>query len=122
MANNTETTKKVSAELLCLLLLSERDMYVYEITQEISRRSQGLLSLAEAAIYVTMYRLVKNGYVTDRREMIGQTKPRIRVYYHITDDGREYFEKILEAHKRAMKGLKYFFAYVEEPGEPALEV
>lgn len=114
MANNTETTKKVSAELLCLLLLSERDMYVYEITQEITRRSQGLLSLAEAAIYVTMYRLAKNGYVTDRREMIGQSKPRIRVYYHITEDGREYFEKILEAHKKAMKGLKYFFAYVED--------
>ena len=47
------TTKKVSAELLCLTLLSEKPMYVYEITQEISRRSQGYLELAEAAIQRT---------------------------------------------------------------------
>ena len=108
------TTKKVSAELLCLNLLSEKPMYVYEITQEISRRSQGYLELAEAAIYVTMYRLVEKGYVTDKREVAGEGKPRLRVYYHITDLGREYFKSILEAHERSMVGLRNFFSLSEE--------
>ena len=39
----------------------------YEMSQEIFRRSGGLLSMAEAAIYMSMYRLVKQGVVTDRR-------------------------------------------------------
>lgn len=110
------TTKKVSAELLCLSLLSERPMYVYEITQEIGCRSQGYLELAEAAIYVTMYRLVEKGYVTDQREVAGEGKPRLRVYYHITDMGREYYKTILEAHERSMIGLKNFFSHSEECG------
>ncbi len=108
------TTKKVSAELLCLSLLNERPMYVYEITQEINRRSQGYLELAEAAIYVTMYRLVEKGYVTDKREVAGEGKPRLRVYYHITDLGRAYYQSILEAHERSMVGLKNFFASTAE--------
>ncbi|MCI9553384.1 MAG: helix-turn-helix transcriptional regulator [Acutalibacter sp.] len=107
------TTKKVSAELLCLSLLGEKDMYVYEITQEINRRSQGYLDLAEAAIYVTMYRLVEKGLVLDKREVAGEGKPRLRVYYHITERGKEYYRSILEAHQRSMMGLENFFAFQE---------
>ena len=47
---NGEPTKKVSVELLCLSLLQEKDMYGYEMSQEIFRRSGGRLSMAEAAI------------------------------------------------------------------------
>lgn len=106
-----ETTKKISAELLCLCLLNEQDRYVYEISQEIYSRSGGLLDLADAAIYMTMYRLADQGYVTDDRQLVGERKARIRVYYHITDSGREYYQKILAAHKRSMDGLKNFFAH-----------
>ena len=74
----------------------------------------GTLELAEAAIYVTMYRLVEKGYVTDKREVAGEGKPRLRVYYHITDLGREYFKSILEAHERSMVGLRNFFSLSEE--------
>ena len=35
---------------------------------------------AEAAIYMSMYRLVKRGVVTDRREVSGDVKSRVRVY------------------------------------------
>lgn len=107
------TTKKVSAELLCLSLLSEKDMYVYEITQEISRRSQGYLDLAEAAIYVTMYRLAEKGLVSDKREVAGEGKPRLRVYYHITEKGKAYYKDIFEAHQRSMVGLENFFTFQE---------
>ena len=81
---NGEPTKKVSVELLCLSLLQEKDMYGYEMSQEIFRRSGGLLSMAEAAIYMSMYRLVKRGVVTDRREHSGHFKSRVIVYEHLT--------------------------------------
>ena len=81
---NGEPTKKVSVELLCLSLLQEKDMYGYEMSQEIFRRSGGLLSMAEAAIYMSMYRLVKRGVVTDRRELSGDVKSRARL---LSSDG-----------------------------------
>ena len=111
---NGEPTKKVSVELLCLSLLQEKDMYGYEMSQEIFRRSGGLLTMAEAAIYMSMYRLVKRGVVTDRRELSGDVKSRVRVYYHLTESGMEYFQEILADYKRSAQGMQNFFAYHTE--------
>lgn len=108
-----DNSKRITSDLLCLSLLLERDMYVYEMAQEIDRRSDELLHLAEAAIYMSMYRLAELGYVTDRRELVGN-KGRVRVYYHITDSGKEHFQKILEDYKRSTRGIQNFFAYKEE--------
>ena len=36
-----EFTKKVPLELLCMLLLEERDMYGYEMVQELKKRTDG---------------------------------------------------------------------------------
>ena len=42
---SAEITKKIPLELLCIRLLEERDMYGYEMVQEIRKRSEGLLEL-----------------------------------------------------------------------------
>lgn len=81
MAN--ESSKRLPVEMLCLSLLRERDMYCYEMVQEISARSGGQLVLAEAALYMSMYKLQDKQYISDRRETVGTLRPRTRVYYHL---------------------------------------
>ena len=48
---SAEITKKIPLELLCLQLLGERDMYGYEMVQEIKKRSGGLMELNITTLY-----------------------------------------------------------------------
>ena len=105
-----DNAKRITTDLLCLHLLMERDMYVYEMAQEIERRSDGTLSMTEAAIYMSMYRLVENGCVTDRREMVGK-KARMRVYYHLTEAGKEYYNTIRDDYWRSVSAMQSFFGF-----------
>lgn len=111
---SSDVSKKAPIDLLCLSLLCEQDRYGYEMSQEISRRSEGLLSIPEAAIYMAMYRLVGKGYATDHREIVGGEKSRMRVYYHITDSGREYLRGVSEDYLRMAQGVRLFLG---ESGE-----
>ncbi len=112
---NQDVTKKAPIDLLCLSLLCERDSYGYEMSQEISARSEGLLSIPEAAIYMAMYRLVSKGYAADRREVVGGEKSRIRVYYHITDSGRVYLAGISADYRRTARGVELFIEKTDRP-------
>lgn len=114
---NQEVTKKAPIDLLCLSLLCEKDRYGYEMSQEISARSEKLLSIPEAAIYMAMYRLVSKGYASDRREVVGGEKSRIRVYYHITESGRLYLAGVLEDYRRTAHGVRLFLEKGEQPVE-----
>lgn len=115
---NQDVTKKAPIDLLCLSLLCEKDRYGYEMSQEISARSDGLLSIPEAAVYMAMYRLVDKGFATDRREVVGGEKSRIRVYYHITESGRAYLDGIAADYGRVMRGVQRF---LDESGKAKTE-
>ncbi len=115
---NQDVTKKAPIDLLCLSLLCEKDRYGYEMSQEISARSEGLLSIPEAAIYMAMYRLVSKGYAIDRREVVGGEKSRVRVYYHITESGRAYLAGISEDYRRTAQGVELFLGKCSIPQEP----
>ena len=54
---SAEITKKIPLELLCIRLLEERDMYGYEMVQEIRKRSEGLLELNITTLYLALKRL-----------------------------------------------------------------
>ncbi len=84
----SDNVKRGSIEVVILTLLQERDMYGYELSQEIQKRSNGRYSLLESSMYPTLYRLVNKGFVSDRQEKVG--KRRIRVYYHLEPQGADY--------------------------------
>lgn len=88
----TEGIKRGSVELVLLTLLQEQDMYGYQLSQELSQRSNNLYSLQESSMYPILYRLVEKGLVSDYREKVG--KRRVRVYYHLEDSGRDYLKTI----------------------------
>ncbi len=84
--------KRASVELILLSLLDKEDMYGYQMTQEIKKRTDGQLTLIEGSMYTILNRLKEYGDVTFRQVPSG---PRmIRVYYSITDTGRQHLEEM----------------------------
>ena len=84
--------KRATSPLVVLRLLSEKPMYVYEITQEMKKRSGGKYTIA--ILYPVLYRLIEQGYIAeDHTEVAGG---RARTYYALTQEGKEYFHKTLK--------------------------
>ncbi len=78
--------RKLTKEVLwiyILSLLTERQMYGYEISAEIKKRFN--FEPATITTYVVLYSLERSGYVKSNKE-------NKRRYYQITDDGKELME------------------------------
>lgn len=89
--------KKGTVEMMLLRLLSEGDMYGYQLSQTIASRSGGVIQVPEGSMYPTLYRMIENGYVSDRRELVG--KRLTRVYYHLEPAGQERLTELLPAYQ-----------------------
>ena len=83
--------KRALNPLLVLLLLSERPMYVYEMTQEIARRSSDKYTVS--LLYPVIQRLLSQGYLCEGQKAISDDN-RVRQYYEITPDGIAYLRQI----------------------------
>ena len=85
--------KKATIEMLLLKLLAEQDMYGYQMTQQLKKRSNGLYTVLEGSMYPILYRLEEQGYI----ETSGNTTVdgRARSYYEITLAGRDYLSETL---------------------------
>jgi PadR family transcriptional regulator PadR len=78
---------KGSISLLILKLLSEREMYGYEIIQETARRSGDLFEFKEGTLYPALHQLHRRGYLRSEWR-VGDTG-RERKYYGLTPKGRK---------------------------------
>ena len=97
---SAEITKKIPLELLCIHLLGERDMYGYEMVQEIKKRSDGLLKLNITTLYVSMY-------YSDAEA----ARERSRIYYHLEPTAEEYRQKLEEEYERVTLGVRRFLEF-----------
>ena len=78
-----------------MALLSERDMYGYEISNTMEARSGGKYTIS--VLYPVIYRLQEQGYVVvSSNEIVDE---RARSYYAITVKGREYLKNTLAEYK-----------------------
>lgn len=97
-----DNLKKALTELLILYLLSRREHYIGELTEEIRKKSGGVLSIVFP--YAVIYRMTRSGYIRER----GKRKApddRLRQYYGITDEGRQYLKGLLEVYARFTEGV-----------------
>jgi transcriptional regulator len=78
---------KGSIALLILKLLSERDMYGYEIIHEGASRSSGVFQFKEGTLYPALHQLHRRGYL--RAEWRVGDNGRERKYYGLTAKGRK---------------------------------
>ena len=85
--------KRGTLELILLKLLSERDMYGYQISTALEERSGNEFQLKEGTLYPVFYRLEDAGYIEARWETQGRGKP--RKYYSLTREGTTHLEELL---------------------------
>ena len=88
-------------DILILAILCEHDSYVYEIVKFIKEKSNGCLSISQNTVYAVTYKLVNEGKISEYSKLVG--KKRTRIYYHIEDEGRAYYENLLESFHNASK-------------------
>lgn len=80
--------KKGILNLCTLALLQKRDMYGYELVQEISSQ----IVISEGAVYPILRRLASEGFLTTY--MKESLEGPARKYYHLTDEGVQELEKL----------------------------
>ncbi len=107
--------------MLILYLLTQEDMYGYQLAQEINERSEGQFDITEGSMYPTLYRLIEKNAISDYKKLSG--KRRTRVYYHIEKEGVELLEKIKEDYQAINEGVAKILSgkpstFKEEEPEP----
>lgn len=83
-----------SHSALVLALLKEKEMYGYQIIEELDRRSNSVFQMKEGTLYPILHGLEKDRLVTARESETPQG--RVRRYYAITEKGL----RVLEGKKK----------------------
>ncbi len=94
-----------STSMLLLSLLSEKDMYGYEMIDTLRMRSNHVFDLKAGTLYPLLHSLEEKKYL-ESYENLESAKP--RKYYHITRKGRKYLKDISEEwqeYAEAVKGV-----------------
>ena len=99
--------KHGTIELVLLLLLQSGKKYGYQLAQELSEHTSSQYELKET----TMYRLNQNGYLDSEQVKVGER--RTRVYYYITDSGRQYLQELLTEYKLISGAIEQLLSYTE---------
>jgi PadR family transcriptional regulator PadR len=89
-------------ELLVLRLLARREMYGYQIVEEIRTQSGGALSFGEGCIYPYLHHLEAEKYVSSQRR---EVEGRSRNYYKLTPRGRKRLDELDLEWKRVAAGV-----------------
>jgi PadR family transcriptional regulator PadR len=81
-------------ETIILKLLSEKDMYGYELVNVIKERTDNLFQIKEATLYAVLQRLEKKELISS---YLGEkTYGGKRRYYQVTPLGRAYYKEMLK--------------------------
>ena len=98
-----ENFKRGITEMLILKLLSEEDMYGYQIVNLLNERGGGMVTIKEFSLYGPLYKLVEKKCISENRVVVG--KRRTRVYYHLEPEGEEYFKVLKEVYSNISAGI-----------------
>ena len=78
-----------STSMLLLRLLEERDMYGYEMIEELKGRSDHVFSLKAGTLYPLLHSLEEKNYLYSYED---EANGKVRKYYSITDEGKKYLK------------------------------
>lgn len=109
MANRNNPYK---LDMLILSILSKHDCYGYELTQIMKQCSNGTIHPQVSSLYPILYRMIKNGYITDYEEIIKEK--RRRVYYHLESKGLEQLTQMIEEYHQLTIGIQSILDYQTE--------
>ena len=115
MASGKNYLKYGTVEMVVLFLLDKGDLYGYQLSSYLDTMSEGDFTVNESTLYPTLYRMIDSGYITDRIETVGRR--RTRVYYSITEKGRERLSLILAEYTRTTAGIQKILSCATLPEE-----
>ena len=84
-------------DTLILKLLQEKDMYGYEIVNDIKLRTHNVFDIKEATLYSVVQRLEKRELISSY--MGEKSHGRKRRYYKITAFGKAYYAELIKGYK-----------------------
>lgn len=117
MANNGQSNyRRGVASLVVLSLLKREDMYGYQLVQETERSSGGELTTQEGSLYPVLYKLLEQGFISDRRVQVG--KRMTRIYYHIEPAGELHLQDLIREYESVTRGV---MRIIQETGDVADE-
>jgi PadR family transcriptional regulator PadR len=90
------------SELLLLRLLSERQMYGYELARAIRTTTRQAISVGEGVLYPVLHSLERRGWLKARRCTVNG---RTRIYYAPTRAGLRHLQKITQEWRRISGGV-----------------
>lgn len=79
-----------STTMLLLRLLSEKDMYGYEMIETLRQRSKNVFELKAGTLYPLLHGLEEKGLLTVFEKEAGG---KVRKYYSLTKEGRRVLEE-----------------------------
>ena len=91
-----------SMGMLILRLLSEKDMYGYEMIDTLKKRSENVFELKAGTLYPLLHGLEEKQFLNYyAQEVLGK----VRKYYQITPEGRKHLEQKKEEWKEYSKAV-----------------
>jgi len=88
--------KRATTEMLVLLTLRDKPMYIYEMMNMIKNKSNGYLQFN--TLYIAIYRLKELKFVEESAITLTDDN-RTRVYYSITETGRDYLNNMIKEYE-----------------------
>ena len=86
-----------------LQLLSDGEMYGYEIVEMLTKRSRGVFELGQSTLYPMLYNLEAKGLVVSRKQ--AGPNGRTRRYYRLTTSGRKKLNRDRQQWAELVKGM-----------------
>lgn len=89
-------------DILLLCIIAKQDCYGYEITKQIKTYSHELIDIKERTMYPILYKLQDAHYISSYEKVIER---KIRVYYHIEEEGKEKLLEMINEFNQAVDGI-----------------
>lgn len=80
--------------VLVLQMLNDGERYGYDLMQEISSIFGDLVTFQRGTIYPVIYRMEDDGFIIANKISLEGTRRKERVYYCITDEGVEEYNRL----------------------------
>ena len=115
MARGRSNFKMGTVEMIVLFLLAKKDVYGYQLSLLIDKLSGGNLVVTESTLYPTLYKLLGNKMISDQEVPVG--KRRVRVYYHLEEEGKQRLNDLLEDYHMITAGISQILSCTQLPEE-----
>lgn len=89
--------KKGALEILVLRVISNADVYGYELIKSLEESSRGYFSLKEGSLYPILYRLEDKGYIASYKKSFEGQRKVPRKYYKITSEGMVALSEMIDS-------------------------